>query len=176
MRAAWTKIAGPAAALAVALLLAGCFAGSTEETRAVLVPDDAKAEVKAEAKPAKEDVKAGKAPLGGMAMVESALAKAKGEGKLVMLKFTAEWCGPCQDMKKAIDAGRFTKQLDKMVFVEVDSDLEANAPVYEKYHPEGAIPFVLVLRPDGSRVDEVLGYDTTVGFEAFLEGAIRKAG
>lgn len=157
------------ASCALLAVLAGCFAGSTPETRAVLGGEEpAPPAAKPKDAAAKEGAKAGKAAL------DQALASAKAENKLVLVKFTAEWCPPCQDMKRAIDAGRFTKQLDRMVFVEVDTDLAENEELGKTYHPEGGIPYVLILRPDGSRVDEMLGYDTASGFASFLDAAIKR--
>ena len=41
--------------------------------------------------------------------------------KPVLVKFSAEWCGPCQRIKGAMEA-LATQHADKMIFIHVDVD------------------------------------------------------
>jgi len=80
----------------------------------------------------------------------AALAEARAANKPVLLYFTAEWCGPCQYMRRNVftDAG-VAKAMDAYVPVRVDHD--ARQDLVFKYRVEG-MPWFGVLDPDGRPV------------------------
>lgn len=106
-----------------------------------------------------------------------AKALAQKEGKLILLKFSADWCPPCQEMSKAMKNDLlFVEELKHYKVVEVDFDDEDSKDLKEKFYPEGGIPFVMVLRPeDESRVVDQTGFDTALQMVKLLKSAREKA-
>ena len=54
--------------------------------------------------PKVQDDGKGRPPIFADLSFADALAKAKSENKLLIIKFTAEWCGPCKQIAPTIDA------------------------------------------------------------------------
>ncbi len=96
--------------------------------------------------------------------------KARAEGKLVLLKFSAEWCRPCQQMSRVTLADPAVKGLleEGFVFREVDTDQE---PDLGKALGVTGIPDLRILRPEGTEVDRLIGYEPPEAFAARLRAA-----
>jgi thiol:disulfide interchange protein len=77
-----------------------------------------------------------------------ALAQAGQENKPVLLAFHAEWCGPCQEMKRTT---YHDPQVIKVVepFVRVMIDVDKEAAIAQQYEVSG-IPTYVILAPDGA--------------------------
>lgn len=114
------------------------------------------------------------AKLDWLASYDKAMAAAKTNKKPVLLKFSAEWCGPCKEMKQGMGEDRFAATWKKVNLVEVDVDAAENEKLVEKYHPEGGIPFVLILRPDGTRIADQMGFEGPSQFAKFVDDSIKK--
>lgn len=89
---------------------------------------------------------------------DEALAMAKAEGKPVMVKFTAEWCGPCKEMDaEAFTNSDVTAEIDKLIAVKVyDTD-----PKYQELSSKygaGSFPTLVFIKNDESVIDSVVGY------------------
>jgi thiol-disulfide isomerase/thioredoxin len=96
------------------------------------------------------------------ASYDEAVAQAKAENKTLLLKFTADWCGPCHVMTDhGFGNADVQALLTDFVAVEVDiEDKEGNKEILEKYfaHTRGAIPYLLAVDNNGEELDSHTGY------------------
>src|SRR5689334_9368806 len=101
--------------------------------------------------------------------VPQALAKAKADGKVVLLDFTgSDWCGWCIKVKQeALDTKAFQDFASKnLVLVELDYPhkiqqaaalKKANEELAHKYNVDG-FPTFVVLNKDGKEIGRQVGY------------------
>jgi thioredoxin 1 len=82
---------------------------------------------------------------------EANMAKAKETGKLVIIDFTASWCGPCRVIAPVF--AEYAKKFPGAIFLKVDVDELKD--VAEEYKVE-AMPTFLFIK-DGQTVDTVVG-------------------
>ena len=75
----------------------------------------------------------------------------KSESKLIVVDFTASWCGPCQMIKPIFE--QMSQDYPNVVFIKVDVD--ANGETAEKCGIN-CMPTFQCFK-DGSKVDETLG-------------------
>ena len=105
---------------------------------------------------------------------EEAFARAKKTGRPLMVKFTADWCGPC----KALDREAFS---DKKVialsqrFVCTKVDIDKHGEIAEKYDVAG-IPRVIMLSPGNETLSDFMGQRPTKDVLMAMETALKKAG
>ncbi len=106
----------------------------------------------------------------------AAFATASKEDKVVMVKYGAEWCGPCEAMKKEAfqDAG-VAELLKDVVVVDIDVDNPGADSDWLKEHNVGPIPTVTFFRADGSKIDEFVGYGDLDSFKEDVKKALAKA-
>lgn len=106
---------------------------------------------------------------------EEGLKKAKAMDGFVLLKFEAEWCGPCQIMKREAfqDAG-FAKTIDKAVVVPVDVDSEMGLKLAREYQAD-QIPKLVFLKPSGDKFGEIMGYMNVEWLEREVNTIFKKA-
>ena len=101
--------------------------------------------------------------------LEEALAKAKAEGKHVLIDFCTSTCAPCKKMEKevfpTIECGEYVNE--HCVSIKVDGEDEgAGTELAEKYQIF-IFPTYLILSPDGFKEGEVIGAEYDVN--KFLE-------
>jgi protein disulfide-isomerase len=100
----------------------------------------------------------------------AALAEGRAANKPVLLYFTAEWCGPCQWMRRNVftDAGVGRAVDERYIPVRIDHD--ARPDLIVQYQVEG-IPWFAVLDASGRPV-RILdrGVETPDEFIAWLKG------
>jgi len=77
-----------------------------------------------------------------------AQAEAKQTGKPMLLYFTADWCGPCQSMKRTTWADANVDQALQQ-YVPTRIDIDRNAELAMEYRIE-SIPQMLVIGEDGA--------------------------
>jgi thioredoxin-like negative regulator of GroEL len=90
--------------------------------------------------------------------VGAALARAGALDKLVLLEVGAVWCPPCNLLAAEVfDNPAHRDTLAPFVLAQVDADDPSSFAVKDRYDVRG-YPTLLVLRPDGTEVDRVVGY------------------
>jgi thioredoxin-related protein len=101
--------------------------------------------------------------------LDKAQAKAKAEGKMVLLDFTgSDWCPPCKQLhKNVLTSKEFETFAEKnLVLVEVDfphnktqteEQKKANGALAKKFAIEG-YPTIVVLSKDGKELKKDVGY------------------
>lgn len=148
------------------ILLAGCASNTSPASDPATVGDSGK---EAPAPVASKEIEFA-------ADYQTASEQAKKEHKMILVKFTAEWCGPCQQMKKeAFTDSTVKTELENVVPVEIDIDNTKEKDFMKKYYTADGIPFTILLKEDGTKVDEVLGYDNVKSFVDWLKTAKGKA-
>ena len=112
-----------------------------------------------------------------LASYDAARAEAKKNGKLLLLKFEADWCGPCKDMTAAMKSDIVLhEEMKNYTVYPVDIDDPKNKDIAAKFYPDTGVPFVIVLRPeDESRVTDFVGFDTGAMLARELKAARDKA-
>lgn len=88
--------------------------------------------------------------------LEEAIARAKSEGKLVFLDFSAKWCTPCKWMEETTFKDPIVRQelSEKFVAVKVDIDESEGAAVKEAYDIN-YLPTMLIINEKGQIVSKV---------------------
>lgn len=147
-----------AAGLLLVLGLAGCgldqqAAGPNTKNEAALPGDTA--------------TKAGSDTVFHSLTLDQALQKAKADGKVVMVDFYADWCGPCKLLDKKTWPDDKVQDWLKAKTVAIKIDIDKEESLAEKYKIT-SIPTLVFLKPDGSETGRIGGF---VDAEKFLERA-----
>jgi thiol:disulfide interchange protein len=149
---------GPATAIGVALLLAGC-ANKDAPTAAASAPAASSSSSSSSAVPAPSTVAADTIPdhydpaRDPAADLKTALALAASDGKEVLIDFGADWCPDCKVLDKLFQSKETKPLLQRNYHVvavdvgEFDHNLDFAAK-YVKLKTSG-IPALVVLAPDG---------------------------
>jgi thiol:disulfide interchange protein len=96
------------------------------------------------------------------------------QGKYVVLKFEADWCGPCQLMKKeAFNDEEVVAAMKDAVIVPVDIDKPENMELQRK-HRVDSIPALVFTEASGKPFATILGYDSVAMFRDQLASALAK--
>ncbi len=110
---------------------------------------------------------------------DAGLVKAKSEGKWIMVKFEREDCVYCGQMTREMQANATTLQLLNKNFVWVQVDQKGKRKVkYGNEHMTEAelaqrlkawnYPYLLFLKPDGTSIGGLLGYQSPENMQSLL--------
>ncbi len=97
---------------------------------------------------------------------EGAEATAKRQGKVLFIDFETVWCGPCKSMEEWVyTADAVVDAAADMISIKVDGD---DFPkIVERFNVEG-YPTMILVQPDGTVSDRLVGYQGVESMEAFL--------
>ena len=104
---------------------------------------------------------------------DAASKEAAKSGKIVLVDFYTTWCGPCKMLDKNTwtDPGVVKLLSEKTIALRLDAEKET--ALARKYKIE-AYPSVLLIKPDGTEIDRLVGYrdpkSFTADFNATLAG------
>lgn len=137
----------------------------TEETKAVVAPEDAK-----KGETCTEDTCAEKASKKA-APATAGVTELKDESQLkptdkpIIIDFNATWCGPCKQFAPHFHAVA-EKYADKALFYSVDTDKWPN--VATAFKVEG-IPMIAIVKPGQKEPITKVGYMEEAEFEKFVK-------
>jgi thiol-disulfide isomerase/thioredoxin len=102
---------------------------------------------------------------------DAASQKAGQTGKIVLVDFYTTWCGPCKMLDKNTwtDAGVINLLQQKAVALRLDAEIETNLATRYKIN---AYPSVLLIKPDGTELDRLVGYRDPKTFMADFNAAL----
>lgn len=100
---------------------------------------------------------------------------ARKDNRLIMVKFTAEWCGPCKDMEQITFSNpSVASELGHVVPVRVDVDSKDGKQLSDYYRVE-SLPTVVFMLPDGTEVSRMVGLYPPDMFLSFYHTAQAKS-
>lgn len=97
---------------------------------------------------------------------EAAVRESRATGKPMLLDFTAEWCGPCQDMRRTTWSDPAVAQ-SLAAYIPVQINLDTHADLATQFGVS-AIPHLTVVGSDGSVVTAEEGELSPEDFRSWL--------
>lgn len=91
--------------------------------------------------------------------IEGALQQANQSGQLVLLKFTADWCGYCKKMERETFTQPAVAEVVNTGFVPVLVDADKHKDLVKHLKIRG-LPAILIVSPEMVILDRISGYQT----------------
>lgn len=104
--------------------------------------------------------------------VDRALARAAEQHRVVLMDFYTTWCGPCKLLDRTTWKDEKVVALLKQEAVPLKINAEQEAALSRKYAIH-AYPTVLLVRPDGSVLDRLVGYQNPAAFMVSFQDALK---
>jgi len=105
---------------------------------------------------------------------DESLAIAKESDQPLIVIFSASWCAPCQQMKRAVYPGEEVRPYrESFVWAYLDADAEENRSLMTRFGVRG-IPYIAFLRPDGSVIDQLMGVVPPAEFSEALDRILKE--
>jgi thiol-disulfide isomerase/thioredoxin len=102
---------------------------------------------------------------------EAASKEAGRTGRIVLVDFYTTWCGPCKMLDKDTWTDAAVIRLLEQKTVALRIDAEKEAALSKRYKIE-AYPSVLLIKPDGTEFDRLVGYRDPKQFMADFNAAL----
>ena len=102
---------------------------------------------------------------------EAASKQAAQTGKIVLVDFYTTWCGPCKMLDKTTWTDPAVIQLLDQKTVALRIDAEKETALAQRYKIQ-AYPSVLLIKPDGTEIDRLVGYKEPTAFIADFNAAL----
>jgi thiol-disulfide isomerase/thioredoxin len=105
---------------------------------------------------------------------DAAREKAAAENKIVFIDFYTTWCGPCKELDATTwqDATVVALLSGKAISLKIDAEKERDLA---RRYKVNAYPTLLLIRPDGTEIDRLVGYRNAAKFtEEFSAGLAGK--
>ena len=109
-----------------------------------------------------EKAKGKHGPIPWATSLDKAKTTAAKQKKLMLVDFSADWCGPCQEMLATTYQNKRVVEHAKK-FIPVLIDVDKNQPLVQKYKVQG-FPTVLFINPNGTVVLRSEGFADTDTF------------
>lgn len=108
--------------------------------------------------------------------LDSALQKAKAEGKMLFIQYGREKCGNCQALKALISKNILKLSARKFVYVDLDCDDPKIRKAFNKlYTVRGStLPFVVIADSNGKQLVARSGYGDLKDYQDLITEAKRK--
>ena len=90
------------------------------------------------------------------------------KGKYVYISFWATWCEPCKEELKQLRE-MYDTYKDKIAFVGVSIDTEDTLDKVNEFVTDNAIPFPILVDPEGNTVSKIIPGGDTVPFAILLD-------
>jgi thioredoxin-like negative regulator of GroEL len=102
---------------------------------------------------------------------ETALKQAAEHKKIVFIDFFTTWCGPCKTLDRTTwqDARVISLLREKAIALKIDA--EKQVALAQRYQVD-AYPTLLLLKPDGSIIDRLVGYRDATKFISEFNAAL----
>lgn len=102
---------------------------------------------------------------------EAASKQAAKSGKIVLVDFYTTWCGPCKMLDKTTWTDPKVIELLEKKTIALRIDAEKETALSEHYKIE-AYPSVLLIKPDGTEIDRIVGYEPPEQFIADFNASL----